>query len=393
MPNKISEIRRGNRPSPQALSRKRVVIWVIFIFSIFNIFKLIPLQSLSDLTTPVEPIGMERMQMKEADPNMVADLSKTAVAKSSRWVSYPKNGATKNIQPTNMGNASLCELWKRTTKYAPRMFLGGGKAGSTGLWQMLLTGTSWFGAGPNSSDFIGFAQKFKNREHTRNTGKEMCFGSRRYPKTVEHWESLFEPSSNVSRIGLDCCPQGTEKDRVCALWKLFPCEVKFLMPVRDPGDRSVSWFNDKLSSHQKNSANADAWTVKHVSNRNYQLFDILKDALECGVDPKAILVVDTDGLKSSEEEAQLVMNAIDEHYGLPRMRHKLVIKNKAAAASSKEKPAASNGRHMNAKTKPETKDVIRKKLARQTRGFLGLLENPGDILKRSLNFSSSAPWP
>ena len=69
MPNKIAEIRRGNPPSPQALSRKRVVIWVILIFSIFlNIFQLISLHSLSDLTTPVEPIGMEADSFTGAAP-------------------------------------------------------------------------------------------------------------------------------------------------------------------------------------------------------------------------------------------------------------------------------------------------------------------------------------
>ena len=82
----------------------------------------------------------------------------TLRARGSPWISHPR--------PSN--KSMHCNSWKQTTRYAPRMFLGGAKAGSTGLWQMLLTGQPITGAGHNSSDFIGLAQEFSNRRHERN---------------------------------------------------------------------------------------------------------------------------------------------------------------------------------------------------------------------------------
>jgi len=82
---------------------------------------------------------------------------------------------------------------------------------------------------------------------------------------------------------------------------------------------------------------------------------------------RVILVVDKDGLKVSSEEAQWTMDAIDEHYGLPRMRHTLVIPNKAEAG---------NTRHMQAKAKPETMALVRENMKHTTRNFLEMIENP-----------------
>jgi len=287
-----------------------------------------------------------------------------AETETSPWVSYP----------IASDSTTRCESWKSTTRYAPRFFLGGGKAGTTGLWKMLLTGTPWSGEGPTSSDFIGLAQEFKNRPHERLTGKEMCFSG----GSLEHYNSLFEPSSELSNIGIDCCPFKTQKKRICSLWKLFPCEIKFAMLVRDPAERAVSWFNEKGQSHQRDESKVDEWTVNWVrKTRDFQLSTILQDALDCGVDPRAILVIDTDGLKGSPEEAQKTMDAIDKHYGIPRMRHEKDIAN----ASNKR-----DERHLTAKAKPETITTIRKNMEEETRRFLSMLENPDGILQKALDF-------
>jgi hypothetical protein len=283
------------------------------------------------------------------------------------WVSYPI-----------ITNSSIhCESWRSTTKYSPRFFLGGGKAGSTGVWQMLLSGTPFSGFGPNSSDYIGFAQEFPKRAHTRGTGKEMCFGSSgRYNKTVQTWESFFEPSSTVTNMGLDCCPQGTAKSRICNLWNLFPCEIKFIMLVRDPADRALSWFNDKKSSFQRSPHNADAWTLNFATkDANFRLGYILTQALEC-VDPRAILVLDSEGLKESPQTAQAIMDAVDDHYGIPRMKHVQKIENDAGQKDS--------DRHMHAQIKPQTKLAIRKSLQTQGQKLVQLLQHPGNILRKSL---------
>jgi hypothetical protein len=252
--------------------------------------------------------------------------------------------------------------------------LGGGKAGSTGLWKMLLTGTPWSGEGPTSSDYIGLAQKYSNRPHKRLSGKEMCFSG----GSLEKYNSVFEPSSELSNIGIDCCPRGTDKKRICSLWNMFPCEIKFAMLVRDPAERAVSWFNDKSSSNQRDVSKVDEWTVRFVKNtRDFKLSTILQDALDCGVDPRAILVIDTDGLKASPEEAQKTMDAIDKHYGIPRMRHEKDIAN---AANKGDK------RHLTAKAKPETVKTIRENKEEETRRFLSMLENPDGILQKALDF-------
>jgi hypothetical protein len=159
---------------------------------------------------------------------------------------------------------------------------------------------------------------------------------------------------------------------------MFPCEIKFAMLVRDPAERAVSWFNDKSSSNQRDVSKVDEWTVRFVKNtRDFKLSTILQDALDCGVDPRAILVIDTDGLKASPEEAQKTMDAIDKHYGIPRMRHEKDIAN---AANKGDK------RHLTAKAKPETVKTIRENKEEETRRFLSMLENPDGILQKALDF-------
>ena len=151
------------------------------------------------------------------------------------------------------------------------------------------------------------------------------------------------------------------------------------MLVRDPADRALSWFNDKLSSGGgKGPSTFNSWALGNIRNRNYQYSAILEQALDCGVDPRAILVVDTDGLKASPEDAQSVMDFIDSHYGLPRMKHSLEIHNEASPSS---------GRHTNVRADADTIETIYRKMEGQTLGFRGLLENPGSILLRSLNFT------
>ena len=306
----------------------------------------------------------------DADSKRNENGSSNAVVfkNTSPWASHPKS--------TQEYAQNRCESWKTTTRYAPRFFLGGGKAGSTALWMMLWKGTPWSGAGPTASDFIGFAQEFPNRQHGRDTGKEMCFGGKSRD-TLELWNSHFENSSNITSVGLDCCPRGVTRNRICHLWKLFECEIKFVMPVRDPADRAVSWFNDKGSGGGGDPKRVDKEAPRFANRREFRYFQILKDALDCGVDPRAILVVDTDGLKGSPDEVQLLMDTIDEHYGIPRMKHPPLIANNAKADS---------GRYGTAKAMPASMAAIRRQVEGETRTFLELLETPRRILKKTLNF-------
>jgi len=324
----------------------------------------VELYQLTLLPTLLNDTPAQNMTSTNTDSE-ASTASMAITTKKSPWVSYPLATNT----------TTQCESWRSTTRYAPRFFLGGGKAGSTALWQMLMTGTPWSGYGPNSSDFIGLAQEYSNRPHGRGTGKEMCFG-RSSSQTLQIWNSFFEQSSNVSNVGLDCCPRHTERRRVCHLWKLFPCEIKFVMPVRDPYDRALSWFNDKGTSGNQNPIMVDK-KLPGLAQKNplFQYDTILTGALECGVDPRAILVVDTDGLKVSSEEAQRTMDAIDEHYGLPRMRHTVKISNSANAGGK---------RHIQAKPKPETIALVRETMKHVTSNFLEMLETPDGILQTSL---------
>jgi len=299
------------------------------------------------------------------------------------WVSYPRITNSTSLLCTS---SSWKNRSKAITKYAPRFFLGGGKAGSSAVWYMLKHGTPFFDSTGNkiphdgyhnSSDYYAFAQENEGRPFKATSGKELCFGSRNYPRTIEQYESLFRPSSNVTRFGLDGCPQGTDKDRLCALWRLFPCEIKFLMLVRDPADRALSWFNDKSSGGPGGAVgDPEVWTRWKVkTDRNFQLGDILNDALTgCNIDPRAILVVDTDGMKDPEA-VQTIMDAINEHFGLPeRMKHYIKIRNNAKEGST---------RHSTAKMRPETMAAIRNDLKFQTNTFLSLLEHPYRILRRT----------
>lgn len=156
------------------------------------------------------------------------------------------------------------------------------------------------------------------------------------------------------------------------------------MPVRDTAERALSWYNDKQSSGKKrtNYIDVDTWVRNSIGNRNYLLDTILMEALEC-IDPKAILIVDSDGFKASPEEAQGIMDAIDEHYGLPRMRHVVEITNQAAGTAEDGEEKV-DSRHSNAKLANETIQYIRSTMKPRIERFVHLLEQPGKILQKSL---------
>ena len=259
---------------------------------------------------------VEQQQQQQQQPknnNNNATITTTTTTTSSSWVSYPKTNRT-----------TLCSEWRSTTTVAPRMLLGGGKAESTGLYYMLYEGNR---AAPSSA--LGW-----NASHlfaAPKKGKELCYGGWFWKGSVssEGWEDLFTRTNPSQTMGLDFCPQGTERTRICKLWEIFPCEIKFVMLVRDPADRARSWFNDKGSSGQSDASNVDRYAVGMVRNRNFQLRDILRDALfGCNVDPRAVLVVDADGLTGTPSEAQLVMDDVHDHFGMPRMVHEQILNNR-----------------------------------------------------------------
>jgi len=301
-----------------------------------------------------------------AAPNNTAEPGATTATTTtpgrSPYVSFPK---------TNLTDVRLCEEWKSTTTVAPRFLLGGGKAGSSGLYAMLY---QWktakpvgSGLGWNTSHLIARTPK----------GQGLCYALDG-KGSVQDWESIWEKQLPTQTMGLDFCPVGTDKRRVCKLWELFPCEIKFVMLVRDPADRARSWFNDKGTSKQTNKTDADRYALDLVQHRSFQLADILRDAMfECGVDPRAILVVNAaDGLRGESRQAQLVMDAIHDHFGLPRMVHKQHFTNRGNT---------NDERHPhNADLKPETQREIRAKLQNQTRDLLEMLEDPAGILQKSL---------
>jgi len=84
----------------------------------------------------------------------------------------------------------------------------------------------------------------------------------------------------------------------------------------------------------------------------------LWNALEaCGIDPRAILAGDIDGLREFLEQVQSIMDAINEHHGIPRMRSIQLIANKVTPNSTQ---------HMVVKAKPETVVAIRNVMENMT---------------------------
>lgn len=162
--------------------------------------------------------------------------------------------------------------------------------------------------------------------------------------------------------------------RIRALWHLFPCEAKFIMPVRNPADRALSWFNDKVSSHQINPETAPSFTRRIASGLGaFRIATILEDALSCGIDPSAILIVDTDNLKSVET-IKTTMDAINEHLGLPPMTHEPQIFNDAKGGSD---------RHLTATLSIEDRTAILTESRPEIEKFLGRLEHPERVLRTS----------
>ena len=195
-------------------------------------------------------------------------------------------------------------------------FWGGGKAGSTSLFFTLVRGPGGLGNPQNTGPFV------------RDFVKEPCQGSE-----WNRWETLTK-DANVCRSGsgsnsfthiLNGCPRQTYIKYARKAMALSD-DPKFLMLVRDPVDRYISFLNDSVRRggsrmNIEESAKLRSGPGISLVKQGVQL----KNLLSVVKDPKQILVIPMESLSLNAEG---VIDAIMDHVeGRRWKRNETEVKN------------------------------------------------------------------
>lgn len=181
-------------------------------------------------------------------------------------------------------------------------FWGGAKAGSTSLFFTLTRGPGGAGNPQNTGPFV------------RAFPKEPCQG-----REWKMWEALTN-DTNKCRGGSDSnsfthilngCPRGTSIQYARKVMALSD-NPKFLMLIRDPVDRYVSFLNDSVRRMGSKMNIEVAAKIKH-SNFGINLVRQgaqLKTLLSVVKDPKQILIIP---MESISINAEGVIDAVMDH--------------------------------------------------------------------------------
>lgn len=181
-------------------------------------------------------------------------------------------------------------------------FWGGGKAGSTSLFIILTNGPGGGGNPQNTGPFV------------RGFPKEPCQG-----KEWKMWEALTK-DTNKCRGGSDSnsfthmlngCPRETNINYARKVMTLSD-NPKFLVLIRDPVDRYVSFLNDSVRRGGSKMNIEDAAKNKRSSFANNLVRQgaQLKTLLSVVKDPKQILIIP---MESISINAEGVIDAVMDH--------------------------------------------------------------------------------
>ena len=182
-------------------------------------------------------------------------------------------------------------------------FWGGGKAGSSSLFFILTRGPGGLGNAANTGPFV------------RALEKEPCQGS-----PWRRWEALTKDTnlchggsnSNSFTHILNGCPRETSVQYARKVMTLSD-DPKFLMLIRDPVDRLVSFLNDEV--RRGGSKMNIEQTAKRPSGLGLRLAkqgEALKNLLSVVKDPKQILIIP---MESISLNAEGVIDAIMDFVG------------------------------------------------------------------------------
>ena len=207
------------------------------------------------------------------------------------------------------GNDTGNEVTLNNNNASPTMcrqvyFWGGGKAGSTSLFFTLTKGPGGQGNPQNKGPFV------------RELGKEPCQGS-----AWKRWEALTKNTSlchggsgsNSFTHLLNGCPRETSVQYARKVMTLSD-DPKFLMLIRDPVDRYVSFLNDEvrrggskmnIENTARNKFGGLGMTLARQGAALKNLLSVIKDQKQILIIPMESISINADG----------VIDAIMDHVG------------------------------------------------------------------------------
>ena len=204
-------------------------------------------------------------------------------------------GSTLNEAIITLNNTSPSTLCRQV------YFWGGGKAGSSTLYFVLTQGPGGGGNPTNTGPFV------------RGLRKEPCQGSQ-----WKRWEALTKDTnlchggsdSNSFTHILNGCPRETSVQYARKAIALSD-DPKFLMLIRDPVDRFVSFLNDEVRRFgSRMNIEEAAKRPSGLGRRLAMQGEALKNLLSVVKDPKQILIIP---MESISLNAEGVIDAIMDH--------------------------------------------------------------------------------
>ena len=262
-----------------------------------------PLQDAKKSESIDLPRGDEALvQAETATSSATLDTEEKKIDGSERRSidKLPKKGNDTGTEVTlNNNNTS-----PTTTMCRQVYFWGGGKAGSTSLFFTLTKGPGGQGNPQNTGPFV------------RELGKEPCQGS-----AWKQWEALTK-NTNLCHGGSDSnsfthllngCPRETSAQYARKVMTLSD-DPKFVMLIRDPVDRYVSFLNDSVrrGGSKMNIENTARNRFGGLGMTLSRQGAALKNLLSVIKDPKQILIIP---MESISINADGVIDAIMDHVG------------------------------------------------------------------------------
>jgi len=240
----------------------------------------------------------------------------------------------------------------KTRKCQQTYFWGGGKAGSTSLYNLL----THFNSIDNIGGFNG----------GYGIGKEPCLDSN------ERWDWLALTEKSICRDVdvnthssvektlpthiLNGCPRHTTQEQAVNILNMAKAETRqtFLMLIRDPIDRLVSHLNDDVRrGGKKFNVNERARFLAHASPNDlhnklsYQGLALM-NLLKVVDDPSSILIIP---MESMTVNPQGVVDAVMDHVGGDRWRYN--------ARENTKMNKGNNDGYQYVHLKNETRDALR----------------------------------
>jgi hypothetical protein len=220
------------------------------------------------------------------------------------------------VQTTSQALTTAVTTKKTSSTRCSVIFLyGGGKAGSTTIASLL-----------KHREDTNY-QEYDESTSFDDGGKEICWEKNRGP-IEKYFKTGCTPPNNFA---LDACPKHPTESR---LNDMVERGVLFIMPVRNPITRLISWFNDKASSGQTYSKNIDKWIWDNRVKPDLRYAENLRRILRKGVKIDNIVIISEYDL-SNINRLKGIMHGVENKLCLRPHKYRMVMTNHRSAGGSR----------------------------------------------------------